>query len=179
MEYTFRNGPKEKEIKLRLGETSIEISSDEPFRIPYEEITEVLLNHTGNLYLASITALNKEPLRLSNFSYQHDGERIDQSRAYMTFVRVLHIHLYGKEKTSFRTGSRRSKLVLYTVGFVGIAVLAFLSAYYFNQLRVVPVFIVGLLVIPSFLLLYKLRPSQWPKSYDPASLPMHLLPPAT
>jgi len=179
VEYTFRNTPKEEEIKLKLGVNAIEITSGSTFRaIPYEGITEIVLNRNGSLYLMSIRASNVAPLQLSNISYNMNGEQIDLSRGYMTLVRVLHVHLYGKSKILFQTGSEKTKLFLCIAGFTGIAALAFVSAYYLNQLRMVPLYIVGLLIIPGFILLYKIRPSQWPKSYDPASLPTHLLPPA-
>jgi hypothetical protein len=179
VEYSFRNSTKDKEVNLKLGVKSIEISSDHKFRsISYDEITEVRLNYDGNIYTTFIATGGKESLQLTNFSYRENGEQVDQSRAYLTFVRVLHVHLYGKTKTYFRTGSRKTYLALCATGFAGILALSFLTSYFFGAVRMIPMVIVASLIIPGFLLLYRLRPSQWPKSYDPSSLPTHLLPPA-
>ena len=179
MEYTFRNGNREKTTTIRLDADALRIITGDIFRsVGYDEIIEVRLNHKKNLYFMIVTTLDEGVLKVTNYTYDHTGKRIDQSRAYMTFVRVLHVHLAEKSKAVFQTGSDVSTLMLRVLFIIGISALCFIIAGYYNLLPEKPVFILALFALPAVFLIHTLRVSQWPKTYSSINVPIHLLPPA-
>ena len=179
MEYTFRNSLREKETRLRLDPDALVVTSGDGKRtIPYEEIIEVRLNQKKTKYFLTITLLNEEVLYISNHSFGYEGKLVDQSRLYMTFVRVLHVHLYERSKAIFQTGFELNTLLLRVIIIVGLSTAVLFTIHYLSVIPESPLWLAALICIPLAVLVYSLRISQWPKTYNPAQVPMNLLPPA-
>jgi hypothetical protein len=70
--------------------------------IPYAVINEVVLNrYMGRQFRTRLLPDGGKPIVITN-TYQTSSKDIeDRSRAYATFVRVLHFHLKDKSKARF------------------------------------------------------------------------------
>ena len=180
MEYIFRKSNKVKETLFRLGQYSMEVVSDKASRtIPYEGITDIRLKRKGKLFSMTIKTLAQGTLMITNRSYQHEGKLIDQSRAYMTFVRVIHMHLHEKGKVSFRTGFVLSHLLLQIIGIAGITMLVLFCMFYFDLAAKESLFIAIPIIIMCILIGFGLWIYLRLRSYHPTQIPLHLLPSTT
>lgn len=181
MEYTYRNSPKEKEITIHLQVYDMVVISDKIKRIiPYAEMTEIRLNKRKGLYFIRINTLDYGTVLLTSQSFGQNGERIDQSRAYMTFIRVLHMHLLEKGKPSYFTGFNLNRLLFNLSLWASVAFLFFFTEEYFDFVPGNPLLEAIVIFSAGALLLFGLQLNHWPKPYSrPTSIPLHMLPTTT
>ena len=72
--------------------------------IPYAVINEVVLNKSnGKQFRAKLLPDGGKPIVITNTYRTTSKDVEDRSRAYATFVRVLHFHLKDKSKAKFST----------------------------------------------------------------------------
>jgi hypothetical protein len=106
------------------------------------------------------------------------GEHVDQSRAYLTFARVLHMHLQEKSNAQYFTGFRVSKLIAVNGSWAIFVSLFFLTEEYFNVLKGNTLIASLLIFLAGTLLALGMQLNQWPKPYHPTNIPLHMLPAA-
>lgn len=103
MEYTYRPSLDEMPITICLAEYNLTVKQGKTETvIPYAVINEVVLNKSkGKLFRTRLLPDGGKPIVVTN-TYHTSARNIeDRSRAYSTFVRVLHFHLKDKSKASF------------------------------------------------------------------------------
>ncbi len=70
--------------------------------IPYAVVNEVVLKKASSkLFQAKLFTEGARPIVITNTYYTSPKETEDRSRAYSTFVRVLHFHLKDKSKANY------------------------------------------------------------------------------
>jgi hypothetical protein len=70
--------------------------------MPYAMINEVILNKArGKLFRMRLCPDNGKPIVVTNTYHTSPKNVEDRSRAYATFVRVLHFHLKDKSSAKF------------------------------------------------------------------------------
>ena len=179
MEYTYRNSLKEKEATIQLQTYDMVLTSDSTKHvIPYPDVLEIRLNKSKRLFSVKLSTLNFGTIQVTSQSFGSTGTQIDQSRAYATFTRVLHMHLLEKSKAHYFTGSTLSKLT----SLAGMWAITFLIFFvlngYFDFVPGNPLLIALLIFSGGTLLLLGLQLKQWPKPYNPTNIPLHMLPSA-
>lgn len=103
MEYTYRASLDEMPTTICLAEYNLTVKKGkQELVIPYAVINEVILNKlTGKQFRTRLLPDGGKPLVITN-TYQTSSKDVeDRSRAYSTFVRVLHFHLKDKSKARF------------------------------------------------------------------------------
>jgi len=179
MEYTCQNHPKEKEITIVLEQYDLVVISDKTSRkIPYAEITEIRLNKKKNLYLIQIITLDYGTVLVTSQSFGKKGETIDQSRLYLTFTRILHMHLIEKSNATYFSGVSLNKLLLFLGIWLVVTILFYITDDYFQFVPGNPLLLTSLIFFVGISVLGA-RVTRWPKSYKPTDIPLHMLPSAT
>ncbi len=145
--------------------------------IPYAGINEVELNKTGDrLFKTRLHPEGGKPLVITNKYHTTEKTVEDRSRAYSTFIRVLHFHLKDKSKAHFVSGNSPKALGMWVgvaaaLGFVVSLVMSFFGMVLFNPL------FDGILITVIFgLIALVLRLGRLPKSYLPTEIPLEFLP---
>ena len=103
MEYTFRPSLSEMPTTIFLAEYNLTIKKGkEETVIPYAVINEVVLNKdNGKHFRTRLLPDGGKAVVITNTYYASPKEIEDRSRAYSTFVRVLHFHLKDKSRAKF------------------------------------------------------------------------------
>jgi hypothetical protein len=119
---------------------------------------------------------NGQSYVISNKLYNPDKKREDQSRAYSTFVRVLHFHLKDKSKAIFTSGNQPGKTAVQVV-FSLILSFAISFATEFMGISLVNPFIQAAMIMAMMgIIILALNIGRWPKHYSPTEIPLELLP---
>ena len=103
MEYTFRPSLDDMPTTICLAEYNLTIKKGKQETvIPYAVINEVVLNKAPRKqFRTRLLPDGGKPIVITN-TYQTSAKEVeDRSRAYATFVRVLHFHLKDKSKARF------------------------------------------------------------------------------
>lgn len=109
-EYICKNSFYEKPCAVQLHEYSLEWQCGERNgKIPYANIVAVLLKKQGKKFSIQIESDYQGSLTASNRFYLSGIQFEDRSRQYITFVRMLHLHLAKQNTTSFFTGTSMRK----------------------------------------------------------------------
>jgi len=179
MEYTCQNHPKEKEITIVLEQYDLVVISGNNSRtIPYAEITEIRLNKKKNLYLIQIITLDYGTVLVTSQSFGKKGERIDQSRLYLTFTRILHMHLIEKSNAIYFSGVSLNRLLLFLGTWLVVTILFYITDDYLQFVPGDPLLLASLIFLIGASVLGA-RVTRWPRSYKPTEIPLHMLPSAT
>lgn len=179
MEYVYRNSPKGMETTIHLQTYDMEVSSESIGHvIPYADVVEIRLNRSKKIYSIELRTLNFGTIRITSQSFGPTGKLVDQSRVYLTFTRVLHMHLLEKSKAHYFTGSNLSKLIFRTSFWAIVVSLFFVIEEYFNFLPGNPLLTSLLIFLTGTLLLFGSRLNRWPTPYNPTNIPLHMLPSA-
>ncbi len=180
MEYNYRIRPKEKETIIQLQAYDMVVINDATKRtIPYAEITDIRLNKSRHLYFLHIDTFDGGNITVMSQSYGHSGEKIDQSHAYLTFTRVLHMHLLEKSKASYSTGFNSIRLLFVLGSWITFCFLLFFAEMHFNFIPASPFVVAGMIFSVGVLWLAGLQLNHWPRPYNPTNIPLQLLPSAT
>ena len=180
MEYTCKNSVKEKETTLQLHTYDmVLISESRKYTIPYPDIIELRLNKKGNLYFLQLHTLTFGTIYITSQSFNHMGERVDQSRIYLTFARVLHMHLQEKSNAQYFTGFRVSRLIAVNGSWAILVSVFFFVEEYFDVLKGNTLIVSLLIFLFGTLLALGLQLNQWPRPYHPTNIPLHMLPTAS
>lgn len=147
--------------------------------IPYANITNVrLCKVSAEMFRMVVSYTSGKTLIVTNQFVSDAGEVKNQSRLYVTFVRVLHFHLKDKSTALYTSGCSREKLwrsaVIATfVSFVLCFVADFLGFNIINpyvDACLLSVFFAGLLLM--------MQVGRLPKDYSATHIPFELLPAA-
>lgn len=177
MEYTYRSSSHEMPTTILLSEYNLTVrQGKQETVIPYAGINEVIINRGADkVYKTYLQPDDGKPLVVTN-KYYTEREAEDRSRAYSTFIRVLHFHLKDKSKAHFTSGSRKAHIGWWILGAVTISfVLALLLDFVSKSIFSVAVDTVALSVLLVVIVLsFKL--GRLPKSYHPTDIPLEFLP---
>lgn len=178
MEYTFRNSPGESATTVLLTEHGITVKQGhDEYSVPYIGITMVNIDKlTSKVFHAIVMIEGHRPLVITNRYYIDNHTVEDRSRAYSTFIRVMHYHLKDKSKASFASGSAASRLRLQIITAAAVAfVISFVAEY--AGLSLLNPFVQGAVLATALALLILVRyVNHWPRSYNPTDIPMRFLP---
>jgi hypothetical protein len=103
VEYTYRSSLNEMPTTICLAEYNLTVKrGKQETVIPYAVINEVVLRKISTRqFRARLFPDGGKPIVITN-TYQTSSTDVeDRSRAYATFVRVLHFHLKDKSKAKF------------------------------------------------------------------------------
>jgi hypothetical protein len=178
MEYTFRNSAGEMPTTVLLSEHGITVKTgNDEYSVPYVGINQVNLDKLSTkVYRAIVLVEGHRPLVITN-KYHADQRTVeDRSRAYSTFIRVLHYHLKDKSRASFASGSDATRMwvqmtvaaavafvISFTAEFMGVGIL---NAIYQGMILTAAL---GLLIVGRYA-------GHWPKRYNPTEIPLRFLP---
>jgi len=178
MEYTFRNSAGEMPTTIQLSDYGITVKQGkDQYSVPYIGINQVNLDKVGNkLFRAVVLIEGHRPVVITN-KYHADQRTVeDRSRAYSTFIRVLHYHLKDKSRAMYASGSDAARLwaqicvaatiaflISFTVEFAGVGLLH-------------PVVQGSILAAALGLAVLARYAGHWPRRYKPTEIPMRLLP---
>lgn len=178
MEYTFRSSPRDMPTTIVLSEYNFTVKCGKQERtIPYASIVQVnLLRDRDKTFRVSLRPDGEKPVIITNQYFQSAGTAEDRSRAYATFVRVLHFHLKDKSKATFTSGSRTFRIG-YQIAVIAVVsfVVSFLADFYGFRLvdpivqGIVLSILLGIVFITSGF-------TAWPRTYHPSEIPMEFLP---
>jgi hypothetical protein len=115
VEYTFRSSSAEMPTTITLSEYNLTVKQGkQEMVIPYAGINEVVLNKSGSkMFRTFLHPEGGKPLIITNRYYTSEKNVEDRSRAYGTFIRVLHFHLKDKSRANFISGAGSSWLRLF------------------------------------------------------------------
>jgi hypothetical protein len=112
MEYTFRNSVGELPTTILLSDQVLTVKQgQDEYSVPYLGVIQVNLDKIGpKVFRAVLHLEGHRPVVITN-RYQAGQLTVeDRSRAYSTFVRVLHYHLKDKSRASYASGSDASRI---------------------------------------------------------------------
>jgi len=103
VEYTFRPSLGDMPTTICLAEYNLTVKKGKQETvIPYAVINEVVLNRsTGRQFHTKLLPDGGRPIVITNIYQTSSKDVEDRSRAYATFVRVLHYHLKDKSRARF------------------------------------------------------------------------------
>jgi hypothetical protein len=111
MEYTYRASLNEMPTTICLTAYSLTVKRGKhEVTIPYAAIDDVVLKNSGKLFTTRLVPEEGKPILITNTYHTSAREVEDRSRAYATFIRVLHFHLKDKSKANFAVMSLVLKL---------------------------------------------------------------------
>ena len=147
------------------------------FSVPYLGVMQVNLDKISpKLYRAVVHLEGHRPIVITNLYHTDEVTIEDRSRAYSTFIRVMHYHLKDKSKANYASGSDVSKIWTQVIAAATISfVLSFVGE--LVGFRFMNPFVQGAilsLVLGS--LIFAWRAGHWPKTYKPTEIPMRFLP---
>jgi hypothetical protein len=178
MDYTYKSSISDKACTILLTDYHLTVqSAGKEEIVPYANITSVRLTRnkkrTFKIYLYPD---DQKPLEVTNFYYLSSREVEDRSRQYGVFVRVLHLHLKDKSAAVFSAGLSLNRLIAWGVIATALALLIFLSIYYFRpDIQNLPTLgvILAATIVVGMVVLSK---NAVPKYYRPTDIPLEFLP---
>ena len=178
MEYTFRASSVEMPTTILLTEYNLTIKQGKlETVIPYAGISEVILNKSGDkVYKTVLQPESGKPLLITNKYYTSGKSVEDRSRAYSTFVRVLHFHLKDKSKANFTSGNSTKKITLLTMLAAAVGFLISLTSGFLGVVFIHPL-VDGVILTLLFVvmgLVFGL--GRLPRPYQPTDIPLDFLP---
>ena len=175
MEYSYRNRSTEKETTIQLQQYDLVVILNKTRRtIPYAQVTDIRLTKSRETYSLHISAIDCGNVLVKSHSFEETGEKINQAHAYLTFTRVLHMHLLEKSKPNYSTGFNAMSALFFLGICAAASSLFFFIEEYFNFTAASPSAVAA--VIFSVGLLWHFGLQLRPMSYNPANIPLHLLP---
>ncbi|MGC4021478.1 MAG: hypothetical protein QM734_05825 [Cyclobacteriaceae bacterium] len=179
MEYSFKKSAKDKRVIITLNEFDLVVTTDEKTsKIPYPQITEVRLCRMKSTYIIKVDSMDCGTLAIPNHTIDANGKIIDQSRAYQTFVRVLHMHLRDKSKAVFYTGLGVIFQSIYVIAALLGAGAIFVIEEYFDVTPMSGIILSAIMFVGVVVILILSNFSQWQRTYSPTEVPLNMLPPA-
>ncbi|MEJ0029348.1 MAG: hypothetical protein WDO15_02775 [Bacteroidota bacterium] len=102
MEYTYRASLNDMPTTIFLAEYNLTVKKGkQEMVIPYAMVNDVVLDKNKKLFKTELHIDTHSKLTITNTYHASSKDVEDRSRAYSTFVRVLHFHLKDKSKARF------------------------------------------------------------------------------
>ena len=131
MDYTFQNSPSDKLKTISLDEFNLVVQSlGQKTVFPYSKIIEVQLYRSERKFKTLLSIEGGKVLTITNKTFAVHKREEDQSRAYSTFVRVLHFHLKDKSRAAFSSGSSKRKILNSTLAAIFFSLVISFTAEY-------------------------------------------------
>lgn len=175
MEYTFKNSLSEKTMTVVLSEYSLSLQTEgSEVVLPYANIQSVRLKKSGNNFFTMIKPVGKPEICIGNMYIASYSEQENRSPQYISFVRILHVHLKEKSMAYYVCGNSLQHIIVAACASViaafGIAyLLESLIAYQSNLLAVALSFS-GITAIAI------INWGHFPNVYKPDQIPSKFLP---
>lgn len=145
--------------------------------IPYAGINEVVLNKGGGkVFRTQLRPEGGRPIVITNTYYTSEKTVEDRSRAYATFVRVLHFHLKDKSKATFMSGNRLGALWLTFCTATALAFLISSTIGYLGFGFINPLVDGAMLAVLFDGIIAATMLGRFPKHYVPGDIPLEFLP---
>jgi hypothetical protein len=145
--------------------------------IPYAGINQVVLNKlSAKIFRTRLHPEGGHPIVITNTYYTSAKTVEHRSRAYSTFVRVLHFHLKDKSKANFHSGNGMASLWIWLSFAIAIGFLAALSIGYMGFTLVSPAVDGTILATILAAIVVATRLGRIPKAYTPNDIPLEFLP---
>jgi len=145
--------------------------------IPYAGINQVVLNRSSaKLFRTRLHPEGGKPVVITNTYYTSEKTVEDRSRAYTTFVRVLHFHLKDKSKANFHSGNGTASLLIWLCLAMAIGFSAALTIGYLGFTLVTPAVDGTILATILAAIVVVTRLGRIPKAYAPNDIPLEFLP---
>ena len=177
MEYIFKLSPQLPQTVVSLHPNHLVVQQGKVEEvIAYANIHQVRLFRAGGAFHVILYCLHHKSIHISNRFYYPDGRFDDFSRAYASFVRVLHFHLKDKSQSTYSCGLSRERLWVSIVFLMaaGLGVTYFFS---FHQAVFENPLLPGAAAfgIMSLVFIFLVK-NRIPRSYDPEQIPFRYLP---
>jgi hypothetical protein len=178
MEYTYRNSAGEAPTTVLLSEHGITVKQGkDEYSVPYIGINQVNLDKVGDkAYRAIVLVEGHRSLVITNRYHIDQSTVEDRSRAYSTFIRVLHYHLKDKSKASYASGSDTSRLWVQVVIAAALAFVVSFTADFMGVSLFNPIVQGVLLAVAMGVVLLARYVTHWPRKYEPTEIPLRFLP---
>ena len=178
MEYTYQKSVSALRCTALLNEYAITFrTSKGENAIPYSMVVEVkLIRESDKKFITIIELDNSDTYTITNYSFGPDKKIEDQSRAYTTFIRVLHFHLKDKSKATFTSGNPVRKTWNRVVLSIIVSFLISFTAEFFGVSLVNPIIQAVVLIIMIGIVILAVNMGRWPRHYHPTNIPMEFLP---
>jgi len=178
VEYTYQKSAFDKPCTVSLSEYNLTFqTSQEENAIPYSMIVEVKLIRESNKKFKTVLVLNNgRTYTIFNHSFIPDNKREDRSRAYSTFIRVLHFHLKDKSRAVFISGNPARRTWNQMAFSVMTSFLISFTAEFFGLSLVNPVIQAIVLIVMIGIVILAMNMGRWPKQYHPTDIPLEFLP---
>jgi hypothetical protein len=145
--------------------------------IPYAGINEVVLNKPrAKVFRTRINPEGGRPVVITNTYYTSEKTIEDRSRAYSTFVRVLHFHLKDKSKANFMSGNGAQSIWIWLCFATALGFLTALTAGYLGVVFINSLVDGAILAIAFGAIVVAMRLGRFPKAYTPNDIPLEFLP---
>ncbi|PZR35665.1 MAG: hypothetical protein DI538_14785 [Azospira oryzae] len=176
MDYTYQNAPADKPLTIILNEFTMTVrTSGQEEVFPYSQIVAVQLDRSERNYKTMLITESSKIIVITNKSYLADRTPRDQSRAYTTFVRVLHFHLKDKSRAVFTSGNKNKIWMLSLISILITVVISF-TVEHFGWGLVNPYLQAGTLAAIAGIVILALNMDKWPRAYQPTDIPLEFLP---
>lgn len=177
MEYTFCNSAREEACTVSLSEFSLTLKRGKEVRVvPYANIVQVQIERKSDrLFITRLFPDTGKPIEISNRLHSGSAEQ-DQSRAYATFVRVLHFHLKDKSNAGFISGKRSAQLGLEALLVIVFSFSISFVADYLDLSFINPFIQGAILSLCAGAFVFVANFNQWPRPYAPTNIPLDFLP---
>ncbi|MCI0751778.1 MAG: hypothetical protein L0Y35_08060 [Flammeovirgaceae bacterium] len=175
MNYRFKDKNDRSETLLTLTVYSIKVEKgDKHVVVPFASISHVKMGRENGYYYLLLSGEGFTPLRIPSRAFNGQA-RVDQGRAYSTFVRVLHYHLREKSKAQYAIGMNMNQSIFAAFIFLVSGLASFFIARE-GYINIEP-FIAGILAAFGITSLFIfLNKGHLPRPYSPDFIPEHLLP---
>lgn len=145
--------------------------------VPYAGINEVVLSkQRAKVFRTEILPEGGRPIVITNTYYTSEKTIEDRSRAYSTFVRVLHFHLKDKSKANFSSGTGAGSIWIWLCFSTALGFLVALTAGYLGVKFISPPADGVILAIVFGAIVVAMRLGRFPKAYTPNDIPLEFLP---
>ncbi len=178
MDYTFKNSVSDKACTILLADYHLALQSAEKEEvIPYANITGIRLTKSNKLsYKIYLYPDNQKPILVTNLYCLSSREVENRSRQYVTFVRVLHLHLIEKSAAVFTTGLSLNRLIGWGVGASILALLISFTIHYFIPDLLNPFIMLVIFSSAMSVVAVAINRNRIPKYYQPTDIPLEFLP---
>jgi hypothetical protein len=178
VEYTYQKSVSDLPCTALLNEYTITFrTSKEENAIPYSMIVEVKLMRESDKIFETVLELNNgRTYAIANYSFNPDKKTEDLSRAYTTFIRVLHFHLKDKSKATFTSGNPARKTWNQVTLSIIISFLISFTAEFFGVSLVNPIIQAVVLIVMMGIVILAINMGRWPRQYHPTDIPLEFLP---
>ena len=176
MQYVFRNSASSRPVTASLGSSGMTLDDGNSISsVLYSAISRVKLMNNAGHFFVDIERNGESSVRIGSRFYRNSHDFDDYSRAYLSFVRILHYHLKQVEGVVYLSSQKHKRVWL----FLPLAALAsFALAFLMYSLKVElfsPIMMASVLSVLFVSYIVVMR-SGLSRRYDPTKIPFDCIP---